>query len=184
MTFWFWRQATGVGIDSIQFNSVLYFNSHRAIQFLLFFNLSMSLIFYKKMTTYVSNQMSHENFYEIKPKISCQHLYSSALSELIFFLFIFFLLWEKDELEKVFFNLYSKSASLFFSCSTSWVLTTNGSKRYRAGHFRYFFHFFNNKKWFFCTFYKVNNLFLHQSYLKSPLPIKLTWWKMQNIIFI
>ena len=38
-----------------------------------------------------------------------------------------------------------------------------------------FFHFFNNKKLFFCTFYQVNNLFLRQSYLKSPLPIKLTW---------
>ena len=31
-----------------------------------------------------------------------------------------------------------------------------------------FFHFFNNRKWFCCTFYQVNNLFLHQSYLKSP----------------
>ena len=30
------------------------------------------------------------------------------------------------------------------------------------------------KKIFFCTFYHVNNLFLHQSYLKSPLPVKLT----------
>ena len=37
-----------------------------------------------------------------------------------------------------------------------------------------FFNFFNNKKLFFFIFYKVNNLFLHQSYLKSPLPIKLT----------
>ena len=27
---------------------------------------------------------------------------------------------------------------------------------------------------FFCIFYKVNNLFLHQSYLKIPLPVKLT----------
>ena len=28
----------------------------------------------------------------------------------------------------------------------------------------------------FCyIFYKVNNIFLHQSYLKSPLPVKLTW---------
>ena len=38
-----------------------------------------------------------------------------------------------------------------------------------------FFHFFNNKKLFFCTFYQVSNLFLHQSYLKSPFPVKLTW---------
>ena len=27
---------------------------------------------------------------------------------------------------------------------------------------------------FFCIFYQVNDLFLHQSYLKSPLPVKLT----------
>ena len=38
-----------------------------------------------------------------------------------------------------------------------------------------FFNFFNDKKWFFGIFNKVNNLFLHQSYLKSPLPGKLTW---------
>ena len=37
-----------------------------------------------------------------------------------------------------------------------------------------FFNFFNNKKWLFCIFYQVNNLFLHQSYLKSSLPVKLT----------
>ena len=34
--------------------------------------------------------------------------------------------------------------------------------------------FFTNKN-FFCIFYQVSNLFLHQSYLKSPLPVKLTW---------
>ena len=38
-----------------------------------------------------------------------------------------------------------------------------------------FFHFFTNKKGLFCIFYQVNNQFLHQSYLKSPLPVKLTW---------
>ena len=48
-----------------------------------------------------------------------------------------------------------------------------------------FLNFFNNKKWFFCIFYQINNLFLHQSYLKSPHPVKLTWQKMQkNIVFI
>ena len=46
-----------------------------------------------------------------------------------------------------------------------------------------FFNFFNNNEWCFCIFYLVNNLFLHQSYLKSPLPVKLTWQKMQKIIF-
>ena len=37
-----------------------------------------------------------------------------------------------------------------------------------------FFNLFTNKKCF-CIFYQANNLFLHQSYLKSPLPVKLTW---------
>ena len=38
-----------------------------------------------------------------------------------------------------------------------------------------FLKFFNNKKWYFGIFYQANNLFLHQSYLQSPLPVKLTW---------
>ena len=46
-----------------------------------------------------------------------------------------------------------------------------------------FFNFFNSKKWFYCIFYQMNNLFLHQSYLKSPLPVKLTWEKMEKVIF-
>ena len=37
-----------------------------------------------------------------------------------------------------------------------------------------FLNFFKYKKLFFCIFYQVNNLVLHQSYLKSPLPVKLT----------
>ena len=37
----------------------------------------------------------------------------------------------------------------------------------RAGNFGIFLHFFTNKKWFFCIFYQVNKLFLHQSYLES-----------------
>ena len=44
----------------------------------------------------------------------------------------------------------------------------------RAGHFRYFLNFSIIKNVFFCIFYQVNNLFLHQSYLNSPLPVKLT----------
>ena len=40
---------------------------------------------------------------------------------------------------------------------------------------RYFLNFFNNTKWFLCIFYQVNKLFLQQSYLKSPLQVKLTW---------
>ena len=36
----------------IQFNSILYFNSHRAIQFVLFFKSSMSLIFYSKINMF------------------------------------------------------------------------------------------------------------------------------------
>ena len=38
-----------------------------------------------------------------------------------------------------------------------------------------FLNFFNTKKWYFSNFYQVNNLFLHQSYKKSHLPVKLTW---------
>ena len=37
-----------------------------------------------------------------------------------------------------------------------------------------FFNFFTNKKLFLCFFYQVYNLFLHQSYLKTPLRVKLT----------
>ena len=37
-----------------------------------------------------------------------------------------------------------------------------------------FVNFFNNKIWFW-HFFQVNNLFLHHSYLKSPLPVKLIW---------
>ena len=37
-----------------------------------------------------------------------------------------------------------------------------------------FSNFSNNKKLFFFIFHKVDNLFLHQFYLKSPLPVKLT----------
>ena len=36
----------------------------------------------------------------------------------------------------------------------------------------------------FCIFYQVDNLFLRQSYLKNPLPVKLAWYKMQTIVFI
>ena len=42
---------------------------------------------------------------------------------------------------------------------------------------------FTKKKWFLGFFYQVNNLFLHQSFLKSPFPVKLTWQKMQKFIF-
>ena len=44
-----------------------------------------------------------------------------------------------------------------------------------------FLNFFNNKKWFFCSFKNhINNLFLHQSYLKSPLPVKLTFFIIEK----
>ena len=43
-----------------------------------------------------------------------------------------------------------------------------------------FFNFFNHKKWIFGIFYKVSNLFLHQSYLKSSLPVKLTIKNAKN----
>ena len=44
------------------------------------------------------------------------------------------------------------------------------------------FEFFQKKKLFFCISFEINNLFLHQSYLKSQLPVKLTWKKMQKLI--
>ena len=46
------------------------------------------------------------------------------------------------------------------------------------------FEFKNNKKGFVCIFYQVNNLFLHRSYLKSPLPGKLTSTHMSSFIFL
>ena len=39
------------------------------------------------------------------------------------------------------------------------------------------FPFFYNKKWFFCFFYKVHNLFLHQSYFKKPTPSQIYFIK-------
>ena len=74
---------------------------------------------------------------------------------------------------------FSIIKKLFFASSIKWMV---------VGHFQswalpVFFYFFNNKKWFCCTFYQVNNLFLHQSYLKSPLQVKLTWKKRKKIIF-
>ena len=54
----------------------------------------------------------------------------------------------------------------------------------KLGTFGIFEFFFNNKKWFFYIFYQVNNLFLRQSYFKSPLPIKLTDKKCKKSFFI
>ena len=66
-----------------------------------------------------------------------------------------------------------------------WMYKDHRGKRSstQSWAFSVFFHVFNKKKLFLCIFYQVNNLFLHQSYLKSPLPVKLTWEKMQKIIF-
>ena len=43
----------------------------------------------------------------------------------------------------------------------------------RAGHFRYYWIFSIIKNDLIAFFYQINNLFLHQYYLKRPLPIKL-----------
>ena len=51
---------------------------------------------------------------------------------------------------------------------------TRRSFFFRAGHFRYFLIFSIIKNNFLGIFYQVNNLLLHQSYLKNPLPVKLT----------
>ena len=53
----------------------------------------------------------------------------------------------------------------------------------KAGHFRYFL-IFSIIKMIYLHFYKVNNLFLHQSYLKSPLPVKLARKKCKKSFFI
>ena len=55
-------------------------------------------------------------------------------------------------------------------------LSSFGSTRVRIGtvHFRYYFFFNNKKRFFFHFFSKLNKLFLHQTYLKSPLTVKLT----------
>ena len=42
---------------------------------------------------------------------------------------------------------------------------------------------------FFCIFYEVNILFLHQSYLKSPLPVKskrsqVLWLKFAGVLLL
>ena len=49
--------------------------------------------------------------------------------------------------------------------------------RGRAGHFRYFLIFSIIKNEFLHFLSSYNNLFLHQSYLKSPLPVNLTFKK-------
>ena len=54
-----------------------------------------------------------------------------------------------------------------------------------SGHFRYFLNFFNNNKLFFGIFHKSDNLFLHQSYLKSPTPSQINLTKnAKNPFFI
>ena len=68
----------------------------------------------------------------------------------------------------------------------AWLISSSLSCRYshrhnygecthpRTWHFRYFL-IFSPIKNDFAFLKKVNHLFLHQSYLKSPLPVKLTW---------
>ena len=66
------------------------------------------------------------------------------------------------------------------------VLSNNRSESMKRPnvHLRYFLIFSIIKNEFLGIFYQVDNLFLHQSYLKSPLPVKLTWYKMQKWFFI
>ena len=48
-----------------------------------------------------------------------------------------------------------------------------------------FFNFFNNKKWLFCIFYQVNNLFLHLFYLKpTPSQINLINIAKNNFLLL
>ena len=64
------------------------------------------------------------------------------------------------------------------------VLHELGVPSVRARHFRYFWILSIIKSNFLHFFYQVDNLFLHQFYLKSPLPVKFTWWKMQKTSFL
>ena len=80
---------------------------------------------------------------------------------------------------RVFFGLILATSSEkvvgngIFWHSLLWALVTNGVKSELGTGIFFIFSIIKND--FFCTFYQVNNLFLHQSYLKSPLPVKLTW---------
>ena len=62
---------------------------------------------------------------------------------------------------------FDKSYNIF-------LLPIDSNLLHRAGHFRHFLYSFTNKKWYFGIFYQVNNLFLHQSYLKSPTPSQIS----------
>ena len=58
--------------------------------------------------------------------------------------------------------------------------------QWRAGPLEAFLPFFSMiEKWYFFDVFliKLITYFYHQSYLKSPLPVKLTWKKMKKIIF-
>ena len=61
------------------------------------------------------------------------------------------------------------------TCGWRWGEKGSRVERGQSWALSVFFYFFHNKGWFFGIFYKDDNLFLHQSYLKSPLPVKLTW---------
>ena len=62
-----------------------------------------------------------------------------------------------------------------FTATQAGGLSTGQQTRGQSWALSVFLNIFNNKKWFYCIFHQINNLFLHQSYLKSPLPVKLTW---------
>ena len=50
----------------------------------------------------------------------------------------------------------------------------------RAGHFRYFLNFFNNKKWFFCTFLHISAPVL----FKKPTPSQISLIKIAKNHFL
>ena len=79
--------------------------------------------------------------------------------------------WTIDCAVKLDVNIYLKSQTSHYLLQDILNLASQYVRQWRS----VFFNFSNNKKLFFLFFYKVNNLFLHQSYLKSPLPVKLTW---------
>ena len=65
------------------------------------------------------------------------------------------------------YELYKKSKKI--------ILVRYDLTVFTAGHLRNFLMFSIIKNDDHCILNQVNNLFLHQSSLKSPLPVKLTW---------
>ena len=78
---------------------------------------------------------------------------------------------------------YSQLSPELGTCGIFWILKME-SNYFIKTHSLYPLSLYSlsyyNKKLFFCTFYKVNSLFLLQSYLKSLPPVELTCYEMEK----